>query len=96
MAEGDHILRCDSLRGLCDVVGDSMKRIPYHHTHKAGFTLGIIYSAATLLLIQQGGAAEQLIKESGLSWKDLRKVKADPVDRELLRKIKNAFVGETP
>ncbi len=71
-----------------------MKRIPYHRTFDAGFTLGVIYSAATLMMIRHEGAAEQLINESGLAWKDLRKVKADPVDREMLRIIKHRFAGE--
>lgn len=75
---------------------DNMKKIPYSQTYNAGFTSGIIYSAATLMLIQQEWPAEQLIRESGLSWKDLRKVKADPVDREMLRKIKRIFAGEKP
>ena len=61
-----------------------------------GFTLGIIYSAATLMMICQETAAEQLIYEAGISWADLRKVGADPQDREQLRRIKHVFEGERP
>jgi hypothetical protein len=71
-----------------------MKKIPYHRTFDAGFTNGIIYSASTLMMIMQEGAAEQLISESGITWKDLRKVKTDPLDRQYLRKIKHRFAGE--
>lgn len=56
-----------------------------------GVTTGIILSASILVQIYQEGAAEQLIKETGTSWDDLRKVKVDPYDRKILRKIKPVF-----
>jgi hypothetical protein len=56
-----------------------------------GFTRGVLYSAATLVSIYHEGAAEQLIKESGFKWDDLKKSKVDPYDRKFLRKIKGAF-----
>ena len=56
-----------------------------------GFTYGILYSAATLVSIFHEGAAEQLIKESGLRWADLKSAKIDPYDRKFLKKIKQAF-----
>ena len=56
-----------------------------------GFINGIAYSAATLIAIYNEGAAEQLIKESGISWGDLRKAKIDSYDRKFLLKIKHCF-----
>jgi hypothetical protein len=58
------------------------------------FICGILYSAATLIMIYNEGAAEQLINESGLEWKDLKKAKVDPFDRKILRKIKHRFRDE--
>jgi uncharacterized protein YbjT (DUF2867 family) len=56
-----------------------------------GFYRGIFYSAATLISIHHEGAAEQLIKESGLSWADLQKAKIDSYDRKFLKRIKQVF-----
>ena len=56
-----------------------------------GFINGIAYSAATLVTIYDEGAAERLIKESGISWDDLRKAKIDSYDRKFLLKIKHCF-----
>ena len=53
--------------------------------------MGIIYSASTLVSIYHESAAEQLIREAGLKWSDLRRVGTEKYDRDILRKVKGAF-----